>query len=61
MIPRKITVKYVGYDKEGHGYTNDLDFRTEHDADIFISDMKKYLRGVKYLTKIITWESGNNE
>lgn len=55
MVPKKITVKYGGVDEKGLGYTNELNFQTERDADIFISEMKKYMMGVKYLTKIITW------
>ena len=39
MIPKKITVKYSGYDEKKVYYNNELDFRTERDADSFILDM----------------------
>ena len=50
MVPKKITVKYGGVNEKGLGYTNELNFQTERDADIFISEMKKYMMGVRYLT-----------
>ena len=56
MIPKRITVKYSGFDKNGLYYINVLDFRTERDADLFILDMKKLMFGVQSYTKIITWE-----
>lgn len=56
MIPKRITVKYSGFDKNGLYYCNVLDFRTERDADLFILDMKKLMFGVQSYTKIITWE-----
>lgn len=56
MIPKKITVKYSGYDESGLHYSNELDFHTEHDADTFILDMKKLMFGIKTYTKIIIWE-----
>ena len=55
MIPKSITVKYSGFDKSGLYYSNELDFRTERDADLFILDMKKLMFGVQSYTKIITW------
>ena len=59
MIPKKITVKYSGYDEKKVYYNNELDFRTERDADSFILDMKRLMFGVKTYTKIITW--GNDK
>lgn len=56
MIPKRITVKYSGFDKSGLYYSNVLDFSTERDADLFILDMKKLMFGVQSYTKIITWE-----
>lgn len=55
MIPKSITVKYSGFDKNGLYYSNGLDFRTERDADLFILDMEKSMFGVQSYTKIITW------
>ena len=55
MIPKSITVKYSGFDKNGLYYINVLDFRTERDADHLIQDMKKLMFGVKKKKKIITW------
>lgn len=56
MVPKKITVKYSGCDKRGQYYSHELDFHTERDADLFISDMKQLMFGVQSYTKIITWE-----
>ena len=56
MIPKSITVKYSGFDKNGLYYINVLNFCTERDADLFILDMKKLMFGVQSYTKIITWE-----
>ena len=56
MIPKRITVKYSGFDKSGLYYSNVLDFCTERDADLFILDMKKLMFGVQSYTKVITWE-----
>lgn len=61
MIPKNITVKYSGHDKRGVYYSNELDFRTERDADLFILDMKKLMFGLKSYTKIITWGEESNE
>lgn len=56
MIPKKITVKYSGYDKRGLYYNHEIDFPTERDADLFILDIKMLMFGLQSYTKIITWE-----
>jgi hypothetical protein len=56
MIPKKITVKYSGFDKRGLYYNHEIDFPTERDADLFILDIKMLMFGLQSYTKIITWE-----
>lgn len=55
MIPKKITVKYSGYDKRGLYYNHEIDFPTERDADLFILDIKMLMFRLQSYTKIITW------
>ncbi len=55
MKPKKITVKYHGYDKNNLYYSNELNFLTERDADSFISDVVRLMFGLRSYTKITTW------
>lgn len=55
MKPKKITVKYHGYDKNNLYYSNELNFLTERDADLFISDVIRLMFGLRSYTKITTW------
>lgn len=54
-IINKISVKYSGYNKYNEYETKEVNFASERDADIFMSEMENH-EGIKFITKIVNWK-----
>lgn len=54
-IINKISVKYSGYNKYNEYETKEVNFASERDADIFMSEMENH-KGIKFITKIVNWK-----